>query len=124
MKQIILIMTVWICAFTAQAQQAATFATDSTNNEDGTVTIRVFTSSQCDMCKDILEKAMAFEKGVKSSELDVETKYFTVTYNPKKTNSLKIKQAIIKSGYNADDMVAEERAYDKLPACCKKGGMD
>jgi copper chaperone CopZ len=124
MKKVIMILTIWVCAIAAQAQQTQTFVSDSTLNDDGTVTIRVLTSSQCDMCKDILEKAMAYEKGVKSSELNVDTQIFTITFNPKKTNSLKIKQAINKSGYDADDMESDTRAYNNLPACCKKGGMN
>jgi mercuric ion binding protein len=124
MNRLIIMFSLWMFAFATQAQQTKTYVSDSTSNEDGTVTIRILTSSQCDMCKDILEKAMAYEKGVKSSELNVDTQIFTVTFNPKKTNSLKIKQAINKSGYDADDMVADERGYNNLPACCKKGGMN
>jgi mercuric ion binding protein len=104
------------------AQHVQTFTADSTLNTDGTVTVKILTSSQCDMCKEALEKAMAFEKGVRASNLDVDTKVFAVTYQPNKTNSLKIKIAINKAGYDADDMPADERAYMHLPACCKKDG--
>jgi hypothetical protein len=63
---------------------------------------------------------MAYEKGVKSSSLDVATKILTVEYKPSKTNPEKIKRAIIKAGYDADELVADPKAYDNLNPCCKK----
>ena len=84
--------------------------------------IKIKTSSQCGMCKETIEKAMAFEKGVKTSDLDVKTKILTVTYNPAKTSPEKIKLAVSKAGYDADDVKADQKAYDKLSPCCKKGG--
>jgi copper chaperone CopZ len=82
--------------------------------------IKIKTSSQCDMCKERIEEALAFEKGVKKSSLDVETKIVTVTYRPSKTTPEKIRRAISKAGYDADDVTADPKAYGKLPACCKK----
>jgi mercuric ion binding protein len=83
-------------------------------------TIQIKTSVVCDMCKETLEKAMAYEKGVKSSNLDVASKILTVTYDPKKTTSDKIKLAVTKTGYDADEMLADVKAYDNLNMCCKK----
>jgi len=88
---------------------------------DKWVTIEIKTSSQCDMCKETIEKQMAFEKGVKSAVLDVESSVLTVTYNPKKTNPDLIRKAVAASGYDADDVPAETAAYDNLHNCCKKG---
>lgn len=85
-------------------------------------TLTIKTSAQCDMCKNRLEKAFAYEKGVKKSELDVETATFTVVYVPKKTNPEKLKEAVTKVGYDADELPANEKAYEQLPDCCKKGG--
>jgi len=83
-------------------------------------TIKIKTSSQCDMCKERIEEALAFEKGVKTAELDVETKIVTVTYKKGKTSPEKIRKAISKVGYDADDVAADTKAYAKLDACCKK----
>ena len=83
-------------------------------------TIKIKTSSQCDMCKERIEEALAFEKGVKSSELDVETQIVTVSYKAGKTTPEKLRQAISKAGYDADDVAADTKKYEKLPACCKK----
>lgn len=87
-------------------------------------TVEINTTAQCGMCKETIEKAMAYERGIKEFNLDVDSKVLTVTYNPKKTNPDKIRQAVAKVGYDADDVKADERAYDNLPACCQKGGHD
>jgi mercuric ion binding protein len=89
--------------------------------EDGKFdTIKIKTSSQCGECKEIIEEALAFEKGVKTAELDVETKIVTVTYKKSKTSPEKIRKAISKVGYDADEVAADKKAYSKLDACCKK----
>jgi periplasmic mercuric ion binding protein len=82
--------------------------------------LKVKTSAQCGQCKDRLERAMAFEKGIISSDLNLEDKVFTVVYKPSKTSPELIRKAISKTGYDADDIAADAKAYDKLPACCKK----
>lgn len=89
-------------------------------NKKGKETINIKTSAQCGMCKKTIETALSYEKGVKSSSLNLKTKILTVSYNPKKTNPETIKKAINKVGYDADDKLFEQSAYDKLPACCKK----
>ncbi len=82
--------------------------------------VQIKTSAVCKMCKATIEKYLAYEKGVKSSSLDVPSKVVTVTYNPKKTDLAKIKQAINKSGYDADELPADAKAYEALDDCCKK----
>ncbi len=91
------------------------------NAQETTSEIKIKTSATCDMCKETIEKYVAFEKGVKKVTLDVDTKIATVVYNPKKTSPEKIRLAISKSGYDADNIPADKKAYDKLDACCKKG---
>ena len=89
---------------------------------DKYTTIKIKTSAMCDMCKETIEKVLAFEKGVKSSELDVDTKVCTVKYDASKTTPEKIKLAISKAGYDADEVKADPKAYNKLSPCCKKDG--
>jgi cation transport ATPase len=86
--------------------------------------IEIQTSAQCKICKDRIEKDMAFEKGVKSVNLDLNTKVLSIEYRIGKTNPDRLRAAISKIGYDADDVAADEKAYDKLPDCCKKGGHD
>jgi copper chaperone CopZ len=82
--------------------------------------IKIQTSAVCSMCEERIEGNMAFEKGVKSVSLDDETKIVTITYKTAKTDPDKLRKAISKLGYDADDVEADPEAYAKLPACCKK----
>lgn len=87
-----------------------------------TEVLKIKTSAQCETCKGTIEKYMNFEKGVKSAELDYKTKILTVAYDSKKTSPDKLRIAVTKSGYDADSLSAEPKAYEKLRSCCKKGG--
>ena len=87
-------------------------------------TIKIKTSGQCDKCKARIEEGLSFEKGVKAVNFDVKSQVVTVKYNSQKTSSDKIKTAITKIGYDADEKMAEEKAYNKLPKCCKKGSSE
>ena len=83
-------------------------------------TVAIKTSAVCGMCKERIEGGLAFEKGVKSSTLDVDTKVATIIYNPAKTSPAQLRQMLSKLGYDADTIPANPVAYNKLPACCKK----
>lgn len=93
---------------------SATFAQKSTEE------IKIKTSAQCEMCKERIERAMAYEKGVVSSDLNLEDKVLTVAFKPGKTTPEKIRKAVNAVGYDADETLAEPKAYAELPACCKK----
>ncbi len=83
-------------------------------------TARIKTSAVCEKCKERIEHDLNFEKGVKSSTLDVDTKVVTIIFNPQKTNINKLRKAVTLIGYDADDMLADAKAYKKLHDCCKK----
>ena len=100
---------------------AVTLFSNNVLADGGTKTIKIQTSSQCEMCKETIEKGMAFVKGVKKTDLDVESSVLTVEYNPAKTNPDEIRKAVAGIGYDADDVPAEKEAYDNLDKCCKKG---
>jgi mercuric ion binding protein len=91
--------------------------------DDNEKEVKIKTSAICEMCKERIERNLAFEKGIKESNLDLKDKVITVKYNPKKTDVSKIKANISKTGYDADEVTADEKGYNKLPSCCKKGGM-
>ena len=56
-----------------------------------TDTVKIKTSAVCNTCKKTIEESLSFEKGIKKSSLDLETKVITVIYNPSKTNAEKIR---------------------------------
>ena len=85
-------------------------------------TVRIQTSAICEQCKVQIENDLSFEKGVKSSNLDLKTKMITVIYNHE-TDAEKIRIAITKIGYDADSLKAFSKDYKKLPDCCKNTGM-
>ncbi|GAB4024341.1 heavy-metal-associated domain-containing protein [Spirosoma gilvum] len=84
--------------------------------------VKIKTSAICGMCKARIERNLSFEKGVKEADLDVKSKVVTIKYNPAKTDVAKLKSVISKTGYDADEVTADEAGYNKLPSCCKKGG--
>ena len=98
--------------------------TVSAQKTTNVATVIIKTSSICGMCKASIEKTMAYEKGVISSNLVIKTGELTVKYKPTKTTPEKIRKAISESGYDADTLKAIKKAYNNLPNCCKKGGME
>lgn len=74
----------------------------------------------CESCGDRLEKTLLKEKGIQMITLDEKAMIIKVVYNSKKTDLTKIKTAISKLGYDADDIKADAIAYEGLDGCCKK----
>jgi periplasmic mercuric ion binding protein len=87
-----------------------------------TAEVKIKTSAQCGECKERIEKALAFEKGIKNATVNLENQVLTVVYYNKRTSPEKIRETIANIGYDADDVPAKKESYDKLPKCCKKGG--
>lgn len=83
-------------------------------------TVNIHTSAVCSTCKRTLEKDLSFEKGVKTSKLDLTTFDIMVVYDPKKTTPDKIRQRIAHIGYDADDVKRDPKGFDRLPDCCKQ----
>lgn len=82
--------------------------------------IKIKTSAQCEMCKTRIENAMAYEKGVVVAHLSLDDKVVTITYKTNKTSPEKLRLALSKLGYDADEVAADRKAYNELPPCCKK----
>ena len=71
--------------------------------------IKILSNPDCNHCKEKLEHNLKFEKGVTTVNVDIKTKYITISYRPDKTNPDKLRQAISKLGYNADDIKAQKK---------------
>ncbi|NBA87421.1 heavy-metal-associated domain-containing protein [Emticicia sp. CRIBPO] len=82
--------------------------------------VEIKTSAVCGMCKKRIERDLGLTKGIESANLNLDDKVVTVKFNPKKTNAAKIKQQISKIGYDADEVVANQKSHDALPDCCQK----
>lgn len=85
--------------------------------------VQIKTSAQCDMCKKRIEDGLYSQKGIVEATLNVETKVLTVKYRNTKTTDVNIRNYVSSLGYNADDVVADKKAYDQLPGCCQIDGM-
>ena len=86
------------------------------------VTIAIHTNAVCDMCEKTIETELLYEKGVKAVDVDLEANMINVKIDPNKTDVEKVRTAITKLGYTADEMAPDMDAREKLPACCKKEG--
>jgi copper chaperone CopZ len=75
---------------------------------------------QCQMCKDKIEQYLTREPGVSAVKVDFKKKTTTVTFLSDRNNIEQLKTSIANAGYDADDVTADEAAYNKLPKCCKK----
>ena len=79
-------------------------------------TIKVW--GNCGMCKKTIEKS-AKSAGATYASWNEDSKELKVTYAANKTSGTKIQQAIAKSGYDTQDLTADNAAYDKLHGCCQ-----
>lgn len=89
-----------------------------------TETVVIMTSAECDECKERIEGALNYTKGIKFAELDVSSRKLTVKFKNDVITLAEIKKQLSALGYNADEVLADPEAYEKLPACCKPGGME
>lgn len=104
--------------FTTIALLFALFASAQKN----IATIDIKSSTICDMCEKTIETELIYEKGVKKVDVHLDDAMVHVSYDSKKTSPEKIRLAISKLGYAADDVPGDEAAFKKLPACCQKEG--
>ena len=86
-------------------------------------TVVIQTSAECGDCQERIANMLNYTKGVKYSELDIESKKLTVKFQPAKISLETIKQKLVELGYDADEMKANPEAQQKLPSCCQPGGM-
>lgn len=93
-------------------------------SQQGYLNVTIQTSGHCSECKKTIEKALAFEKGVKKSTFDASNGKVVIQYNPQKTKPDILRQAITHAGYDADSMMADPKAYKHLKECCKKEGRE
>jgi copper chaperone CopZ len=84
------------------------------------LTVKIQTpTAQCEECKKRIEEYLKYEEGVTKVVVYPKSKYTSVTFLADRTNIENIKAAIANTGYDADDVKADEDAYKKLPKTCK-----
>lgn len=106
MKKLLLILTMFLICFTAQAQ-----------NKNAKAMIEV--DGVCLMCKDRIEKAAIKTKGVKSAVWDVNTHMLSLIYDERKTNLNTIHQSVADVGHDTKEVTSSPEAYASIHPCCK-----
>jgi mercuric ion binding protein len=101
---------------------AAAIAFAEEKSEKELVEVKIQTTAECNKCKERIEEAMNELDGVHEPNLDVPSKVLTVKYDPEEIELDEIKEKVSRTGYDADEVKADPRAYKRLPECCKIGG--
>lgn len=76
-------------------------------------------NGKCAMCKERIEEAALGVKGVKYALWDIPTHQLSLIIDERKTNSMKIKTAIVGVGHDTKELKATEEAYESVHPCCK-----
>jgi len=74
----------------------------------------------CEECKNRIETYLKRYDGVSTITVNWKRKETTVKYLTDRINIEEIKTAIANAGYDADDIMANEDSYKRLPKTCKK----
>ena len=106
MKRIILILTL-IVGFTAAYAEKQT--------------VRLYVPEmECKNCQGKVDKVLAFEKGVRSLEYDLEHRTVTVVFEDKKTDVAKLQEALVKQlKYKSIELKEGEQHKGEKPSCSK-----
>lgn len=78
---------------------------------------------QCEMCVERLEKTLKSEAGIIKVRFNLNANAITVVYDDAITDTEKIKVAITRTGYQADEYPPNKKAFESLPMCCKAPGL-
>ncbi len=85
------------------------------SSKDSSITFKVF--GTCIQCKNRIEEAVK-SKGVKSASWDIDTKQFSLVYNPAQISLDKIQNRIVAVGHDLENKKTKDNVYSELPACC------
>ncbi|MFV0376250.1 MAG: heavy-metal-associated domain-containing protein [Mangrovibacterium sp.] len=100
MKKNVLVALICLFAFSGAAQEAGK------TKEKAKVTFTVPMDGTC--CVEDINKTMAFEKGVKGLDCNLEGKTVTITYRTDQTTVEKLKNGLEAMGYQGVAVVAGE----------------
>jgi len=116
------ILKIFLLTFTVLLFSNAVSAQDKKTIQTATIKTAIYCDhcKACETCGPKFNQALLKENGVQMVVLDDKAMTIKVTYNSKKTDLTKIKTAISKLGYDADDVKADPDAYASLDGCCKK----
>ena len=74
----------------------------------------------CGMCKTTIQKAALSVDGVEEASWDIQTKVLDIRTNSNlDLITIKIHNAVAKSGYDTELVLANSEDYNNLPGCCQ-----
>ncbi len=74
---------------------------------------------QCDACQQTITEGLKELEGVQTAYVNLNEEKVLVKYDYTRITLDDLKQTIVKLGYQAGDVPADEEAYNNLPGCCK-----
>ena len=74
---------------------------------------------KCGSCVETITNALKEIKGIEDVAVDKKTKKAVVKYDPSKVKISDMETAVSKSGYDANEVKRDKKAYDQLDSCCK-----
>ena len=93
------------------------------NDEEISSEINFGVRGNCGMCKSTIESAALSINEVNSAKWSTESKILYINFKDDKFNNKdiinKIHKSIAESGYDTENLNANEDNYEKLPMCCK-----
>ena len=99
----------------------AVFSIASFSQQKALETAKIKTpNALCEACKTRIETYLKRIDGVRLVSVNFYRGETTVKYLTDRTNIEEIKTAIANSGYDADNIPANEESYKRLPKTCKK----
>ncbi len=109
MKKILAVLAVSLVTFAAKAQTKPVL----------TAVIKT-PNALCQVCKERIEGQLKRYDGVSEATVNFKKGETKVKYITDRINIEEIKAIIANCGYDADDVLAAEDAYSRLPKSCKK----
>ncbi len=101
---------------TGDSQNEMEHMQQATQNEEHAM---LNVKGKCEMCEDRIEKAAKEVEGVSFANWEMEKQVLHLNYDPDKTSTDAIAQAIAAVGHDTDKYKADQATYDALPSCCK-----
>ncbi|MEL6392968.1 MAG: heavy metal-associated domain-containing protein [Bacteroidota bacterium] len=98
------------------------FSSDINTEDENIKRAVIRTSALCEMCKSRIERTVNELDGIVSASLDLVSRKLRVRYDADIIQVTEIREAITAVGYKADEIPADQEAFDALPGCCRMEG--
>ena len=85
---------------------------------DNAATTTVLINGNCGMCEETIETAADVD-GLSMADWEKTTRNAVITYDSTRTSTHAILQRIATAGYDNQEFVADDAAYENLPMCCQ-----